>query len=147
MKRRLFFVFCVILFVASCSTTSQFKSITAGNVGDYLKQTPQAAEFPDAGAILLHSYAYVEFFKDGTSVMRHVERYKIFNERGRKHATKTVSYREGYQSASILFANTIKANGQVVPLAQQDIFDGTQDRKSTRLNSRHMSIGFGGLCV
>jgi hypothetical protein len=126
MKRQLFFVFCVILLCVSCSTTSQFKSITAGNVGDYLKQTPQAAEFPDAGAILLHSYAYVEFFKDGTSVMRHVERYKIFNERGRKHATKTISYREGYQRASILFANTIKANGQVVPLAQQDIFDGTQ---------------------
>lgn len=124
-KTKLFFLF-LLLFSLSCSTTSQFKSITTGNLNEYLKQTPQASDYPDAGASLLHSYAYVEFFKDGSSMSRHLERYKIFNERGRKHASKAISYRDGYQKASILFANTIKADGQVIPLPSRDIFDATK---------------------
>ncbi len=85
-----------------------------------------ASEHSDAGASLLHSYAYVEFFKDGTSVERHLERYKIFNERGRRHVSKAISYREGYQKARILYANTIKADGQVVSLKSSEIHDATQ---------------------
>ena len=38
---------------------------------------------------------------------------------------KSISYREGYQKATILFANTIKADGQVVPLKSSDIYDGS----------------------
>lgn len=116
----------IVLFCCSCSTTSQFKSVATGNVDEYLKQSPQASDYPNAGASLLHSYAYIEFFKDGSSVERHLERYKIFNERGRKHVSKAISYREGYQKATILFANTIKADGQVVPLKSSDIYDASQ---------------------
>lgn len=126
MKKRLILTVVLCLFCVSCSTTAPFKSVTQGNVQEYLKQTPQATDHPNAGVLMLNSYAYVEYFKDGTSVTRHLERYKILNERGRRFATKTITYREGYSKATILFANTIKANGQVVSLAQSDVFEGTQ---------------------
>ena len=124
-KRLIFCLFAIFLFV-SCATTSSLKSITSGNVNEYLQQAPKAAAFPDAGASMLYSHAYVEFYKDGTSVTRHLERFKIFNERGRKYASQSISYRTGYQKASILFAYTIKTDGKIVPLSQQDIYDGSQ---------------------
>lgn len=126
MKTQKIVIFCLILFCFSCSTASQFKSITSGNVKEYIRQTPQASDYPDAGASLLFSYAYIEFFEDGSSVERHLERYKIFNERGRKHVSKVISYREGYQKARVLFANTIKADGEVVALKSDEIHDATQ---------------------
>jgi len=126
MKKPQIFVLMAILFFTSCATAPPMKSITSGDVKAYLKQTPGAADFPNAGAILLQSYAYVEYYKDGTSVSRHLERYKIFNERGRKHASKSIPYRAGYQKASILFAHTIKADGQIVPLGEHDVYDGSK---------------------
>ena len=125
-KTKGFIILALILFSFSCQTTSHFKSIADDRVTDYLKSTPQAGDYPNAGASLLHSYAYIEYFKDGSSVERHLERYKIFNERGRKHASKAISYREGYQKVRLLFANTIKADGQVIPLSSRDVFDATQ---------------------
>jgi len=126
MKRRLIFALFAVLFFASCSSTIPLKSVTTGNVREYLKQAPKAADFPEAGASMLHSYDYVEFFKDGTSVTRHLERYKIFNERGRKYASKSIAYRAGYQQANILFANTIRPDGQVFSLGKNDVHDGSQ---------------------
>lgn len=126
MKKHQILALLAIFLFTSCAMAPPMKSITSGNVQEYLKQTPRAADFPDSGATLLHSYVYVEYYRDGTSVSRHLERYKIFNERGRKHASKSISYRAGYQKASLLFANTIKADGQIVPLGRHDVHDGSQ---------------------
>ncbi len=115
------------LFVLSCSATnSNIRSITAGDVNAYLKQAPRAEEHPNAGADILYSYSYTEFFDDGTSVTRNIERVKIFNERGRHLASKLISYREGYQEVKIFFANTIKPNGQVIPVDKNDIHDSSE---------------------
>jgi cellulose synthase operon protein C len=114
------------LFVLSCSATNpNIRSITAGDVNAYLKQAPRAEEYPNAGADILYTYSYTEFFNDGTSVTRNIERIKIFNERGRHLASKTISYREGYQQAKIFFANTIKPNGQVIPVDKNAIRDSS----------------------
>lgn len=114
------------LFVLSCSATnSNIRSITAGDVNAYLKQAPRAEEHPNAGADILYTYSYTEFFNDGTSITRNIERIKIFNERGRHLASKTISYREGYQQAKIFFANTIKPNGQVIPVDKNNIHDSS----------------------
>jgi hypothetical protein len=118
--------FLMVFFLSCASTPSPFQSITKGNVYEFIKDTPNATEHPNAGAGLLTSYTYVEFFKDGTSVSRHLERYKIFNERGRRHASKSISYREGYQQATILFANTITPDGRVIALSPRDIHDASQ---------------------
>jgi hypothetical protein len=67
------------LFALSCSATnSNIRSITAGDVNTYLKQAPRANEYPNAGADILYSYSYTEFFNDGTSVTRNIERVKKY---------------------------------------------------------------------
>jgi hypothetical protein len=118
----LIFTVCVV----SCGTSSNLKSITSSDINSYLKDTPKAEEHPNAGADLLLSYGYVEFFADGTSVIGHLHRYKIFSERGNRHASISIPYREGYQEVKVLFANTIKPNGRIVPLDIKDIHDSSR---------------------
>lgn len=65
-------------------------------------------------------------FADGTSISRNLIRIKIFNERGHSFASRSISYREGYQKARILFANTIKPDGKIVPLNSKDIIDSSE---------------------
>ena len=114
------------VFFTSCSTINpNIKSITAGDVHSYLREAPGAEQYPNAGANILFESFYVEYFKDSTSVNRHLERIKIFNERGRYLASNTIFYRDGYQKVKILFANTIKPNGQVIPLDKKDIHDSS----------------------
>jgi hypothetical protein len=120
------FIFILTACVFSCSTSSHLKSITSGDINSYLKETPKAEEYPNAGADLLHSYGYVEFFTDGASVIRHLHRYKIFSERGNRYASISIPYRGGYQEAKILFANTIKPDGRIVPLDVKDIQDSSK---------------------
>jgi hypothetical protein len=115
------------LFILSCSAVNtNIKSISDGDVNLFLKQAPSASEHPNAGADILYSYDYAEFYEDGTSIIRHVDRIKIFNERGRNLASKSISYREGYQEIKIFFANTIKPDGKVVPLDRKDIQDSSE---------------------
>ncbi|HRS96910.1 MAG TPA: DUF3857 and transglutaminase domain-containing protein [Smithella sp.] len=119
-----YFLLLVIIFTSSCTTSHPYlRSITQEDVRSFLEQTPQAQDHPNAGADLLFSYSYVELHDDGTSVNRNIHRMKIFNERGRNFATVSISYREGYQEVDVLFANTIKPDGQVVPLNKNDIYD------------------------
>ena len=119
-------LFILTLFVLSCGTASNLKSITSGDVNLFLKETPKAEDHPNAGADFLLSYAYVEYFADGTSVFRHLHRYKIFSERGHRYASVFIPYREGYQQAKILFANTIKPDGRIVSLNMKDVRDSSE---------------------
>jgi hypothetical protein len=112
------------LFILSCSTTnSNIKSISDGDINSFLKRAPQAEEHPNAGADIIYSYDYTEFYEDGTSISQHLYRIKIFNERGRGFSSQSISYREGYQEVKIIFANTIKPDGKVVALDKKDIQD------------------------
>jgi hypothetical protein len=114
------------LFIVSCSAAnSNIKSISDGDINSFLMQTPQASEHPNAGADILYSYDYTEFYEDGSSITKHSYRVKIFNERGRSFASQSISYREGYQEVKILFANTIKPDGRVVALDKKDIQDSS----------------------
>jgi len=60
---------------------------------------------------------------DGTTIYKNISRYKIFNERGYSFATKSIRYREGYDEVKILFANTIRPDGAIVPLDPKEIKD------------------------
>jgi hypothetical protein len=115
------------VFILSCSTVdTNIKSISAGDVNLFLKQASGASEHPNAAADILYSYNYAEFYEDGTGITRHEDRIKIFNERGRNLSSKSISYREGYQKVKILFANTIKPDGKVVPLDMKDVQDSSE---------------------
>ncbi|MBN1366287.1 MAG: DUF3857 and transglutaminase domain-containing protein [Syntrophaceae bacterium] len=115
------------LLVLSCSAVNpNIRSISEGDVNLFLNKTPKAEEHPNAGADLLYSYSYVELYEDGTSIIRNLDRIKIFNERGRNFASKSISYREGYQKVKILFANTIKPDGKIIALKSNDIYDSSE---------------------
>jgi hypothetical protein len=115
------------LFILSCSAVNpNIISISEGDVNLFLNQAPKAEEYPNAGADLLYSYSYVEFYEDGTSITRGLDRIKIFNERGRNFVSKSISYREGYQKVKIIFANTIKPDGKIIPLDMNDIVDSSE---------------------
>ena len=119
-------LFILSLFVLSCGTPSNLKSITSDDVNLFLKEAPKAEDHPNAGADFLLSYAYVEYFADGTSITRHLHRYKIFSERGHRYASVFIPYREGYQQAKILFANTIKPDGRIVSLNMKEVRDSSE---------------------
>jgi len=120
-------IFLSLLLVLSCTAVApNIKGLSEGDVNLLLKQLPKAEEHPNAGADLLYSYSYVEYFEDGSSVTRNIERILIFNERGRNFSTKSISYREGYQDVKILFANTIKPDGKIIPLDVNDIHDSSE---------------------
>lgn len=117
----------LLLFIVSCSPIHPFiKSISESDVASFLQNAPRAEEHPNAGADLLYSYSYVEFFEDGRSISRNLDRIKIFNERGRSFASKSISYREGYQKVKIIFANTIKPDGKIIALDRKDIIDSSE---------------------
>jgi len=121
----LFYLF--FLFIVSCSSINpHIKSISENDVSAFLNTAPQAQEHPNAGADILYSYSYVELFEDGTSVIRNLDRIKIFNERGRTYASKSISYRKGYQNVKIIFANTIKPDGKIIALDKRDIIDSSE---------------------
>lgn len=124
MRTKLILLLLLSSLLSSCSSLPlQMRSIADNNAKTYLEQAPKAEEHPNAGASMLYSYSYFELFPDGTSVNRIVERIKIFNERGRSHSSKTINYRERYQRVKMLYANTIRANGQVIKLSKNDIYD------------------------
>ena len=116
------------LLIISCqAVNTNIRSISdSGDINSYLNQAPKAEVHPNAGADFLYSYNYFEFYEDGTSVTRNLDRIKIFNERGRSFASKSISYREGYQKVKILFANTIKPDGTIIPLNSNDIQDSSE---------------------
>ena len=116
----------LILLLCACSTSPAWKGAALQDAKTLLKDAPRAEDHPNAGGAMMLSHAVVEYFPDGTSLTRRHERYKIFNERGRRFASKSISYRQGYQEARILFAHTIKPDGKVVALSPSDIHDTTQ---------------------
>nr|HPH55600.1 hypothetical protein [Smithella sp.] len=68
----------LLLFIVSCSPIHPFiKSISESDVASFLQNAPRAEEHPNAGADLLYSYSYVEFFEDGRSISRNLDRIKI----------------------------------------------------------------------
>ena len=123
MKKMQYIILASICFVISCATTLPYKSLSDSNIKDALSNFPKQEDHPNAAAITLLNYERMEMLNDGSIVKTFVSRYKIFNERGYHLAQKSIEYRDGYSTVKILFANTIKPNGTVVPLKEEDIID------------------------
>jgi len=111
------------MFFASCASTGNpvIKSIADSNPVEYAKNTPKQEDHPNAPAVVLFSHLYMEINEDGTELSRETSRYKILSERGYNYARKSLRYREGYSEVKIIYANTIKADGTVVPLDIKDV--------------------------
>ena len=123
MKTIKYIIFFSICCVISCTTSLPYHSLTHDNLRETLSAFPKQEDHPNAAAIALLSYSSTEMLKDGTQIAKHIERFKIFNERGYYLAQKSIGYREGYETVKILYANTITSDGTIVPLAEKDIKD------------------------
>lgn len=124
MKKLKYIVPLLICFLFSCATTElPYHSLTSDNVKEALDNFPKQEDHLNAAAITLLSYSSIEMLNDGTMIYKNILRYKIFNERGYSLATQSIRYRDGYEKVKILFANTIRPDGTVVPLEKKDIKD------------------------
>jgi len=80
MRSRLILLLLLSLLLFSCASLPvQMRSIADNNAKTYLEGAPKAEEHPNAGASIIYNYNYFEFFPDGTSVNRIVQRIIIFN--------------------------------------------------------------------
>ncbi len=110
-------------FLALACVAAEIKSVKEEDTKKLITESPSQADNPNSGAFMLISNAAKEIFQDGTSVLRTYARYKIFNERGYGYGSVSLGYREGYSEVRVLFANTVKTDGTIVPLEQKDIND------------------------
>ncbi|OGF51740.1 MAG: hypothetical protein A2044_05870 [Candidatus Firestonebacteria bacterium GWA2_43_8] len=111
------------VFLSSCASTGSavIKSVAESNPVEYLKNTPKQEDHPNAAAVVLLSHAYIEVNEDGTELSRETSKYKILSERGYNFGQKSIGYKEGYSEVKVVYANTIRADGTVVPLDPKDI--------------------------
>ena len=123
MKKVRYIIIAAICFLISCSTTLPYRSLLDDNLKDTLSNFPKQEDHPNAAAIALLKYSSMEMLNDGATIYKNISRFKIFNERGYSFATKSIKYREGYDEVKILFANTIRPDGVIVPLELKEIKD------------------------
>ena len=121
MKRVMAFL-ALAIFALSCGA-AEIKSVKDEDIKKLLSESPKQADYPKSSAYMLVSTETTELFPDGTSIERVYQRNKIFNERGYNYGSLSLGYREGYSEVKVLFANTVKTDGTIVPLEQKDIND------------------------
>jgi len=88
-----------------------------------LKESPGEEKYPQAGAIILLADEKLQVTPDNTEVSDSRYIIKILNERGRKFAEVDIDYDSTYEKAELLFARTIKPDGQVVNVGAKHIRD------------------------
>lgn len=90
-----------------------------------LAQLPGAAEFPNADAVIVLDEGRLEILSVGSMPLSVFERHrivKILNSRGSRYAFITIPYTPQSQVKNIR-ACTITANGDILRLAKNEIFD------------------------
>lgn len=90
-------------------------------VTQLLQNAPSAEAFPDADIIYILKENVDEFFEDGRSKQtRHVV-FKVIKDRGKDQADITIGFDSRIESATILYARTITADGEIVPLKKNAV--------------------------
>lgn len=105
------------------------KGLTVADIKDpeikrMILSSPEAKEYPEAGAaILLNEHQYL-IKKDNTMVERIHKLIKIFNVRGReKYGEIHIDYDSTYQRVKVGYARTIKPDKSIVKVGKKDIKD------------------------
>ena len=86
-----------------------------------LDSAPQASQYPNAGFVNLIDEARQTIKPDGSWTTTTRVTAKIFNERGRSIANVHLAYNSAFEKIKILRARTIKKDGTVVEVKQEDI--------------------------
>jgi tetratricopeptide (TPR) repeat protein len=88
-----------------------------------IKTSPDSAEYPNAGAIVLLDDEWLEILSDGTAVQTTHFMVKILNERGKHYGEVELDYDSTYETIEIEYARTIEPEGKVVSVGDKHIRD------------------------
>ncbi|MDP3143449.1 MAG: DUF3857 domain-containing protein, partial [Candidatus Omnitrophota bacterium] len=88
-----------------------------------LKESPTEDEYPQAGAVIILADEGIRITPENTELTEAHYIIKILNERGRKFAEVDIGYDSTYEKAELVFARTIKPNGEVVNVGAKHIRD------------------------
>lgn len=86
--------------------------------------SPEAKDYPQAGALILSCDEKVEVSPEGTQVSYMHYLIKILNERGKEGFSEThIDYDSTYEKVELVFARTIKPDGTVTDVGSRHIRD------------------------
>jgi len=88
-----------------------------------INESPGEKEYPQAGAVILQAEESTEITPDNTQVDDIHYSIKILNDRGKKFAEVNIDYDSTYEKTQLVFARTIKPNGEVVNVGAKHIRD------------------------
>ena len=89
-----------------------------------IDRAPGAAEYPQAGVLILSCDENIEINPNGTQTAYLHYLIKILNERGKEDfAEAKIDYDSTYESVELEYARTIKPNGQVAEVGSHNIRD------------------------
>jgi hypothetical protein len=108
----------IFVFLALSCAFSHLKheAIIDDEVAQLIRNVPSAESYPDAGIINLLDEDIVEVFEDGRCRQTLHVVFKILNERGKDSADIQIGYNSRAEIASIIYARTITAEGEILPL-------------------------------
>lgn len=88
-----------------------------------ISSAPSQEDFPQAGAVILLSREKIKIKEDHSVVSADHYLIKILNERGKHFGEIKIPYDSTYGKVEIVFARTIKPNGEVVSVGSKHIRD------------------------
>ena len=92
-------------------------------IQNLISNAPSQEDFPQAGAVILLSRENVEIKENYSVVSEDHYLIKILNERGKHFGEIKIPYDSTYGKVEIVFARTIKPNGEVVSVGSKHIRD------------------------
>ncbi len=109
-------------FAAPPATQQPTKTTLDSELQAAIASAPKASDWPNSNYARLLDIANVTVQADGTVVSRFRLTYKLFNERDRDRlAEVNLPYNSSYQSVRVISARTIRKDGTLVPVKQNDI--------------------------
>ncbi len=113
----------IFVFLALSCTFSHLKhEVTIDDeVAQLIRNVPSAESYPDAGIINLLDEDIVEVFEDGRCRETLHVVFKILNERGKDNGDIEIGYNSRTETASIIYARTITAEGKIIPLNENAV--------------------------
>ncbi len=90
-----------------------------------IQTAPTSDKFPNSNYAQLLDIGEATVKADGTVIARYRETYKLFNQRARNKAEVDLPFNASFQTVKVINARTIKKNGSVQVLKDEDIMLST----------------------
>jgi hypothetical protein len=127
----------------------------AGDIKPILAEIERAgglAEHPDANALIIFEEGKTVFEESGEFTSVEHSLVKVLTDKGKEmFATRKIPYHRRYTTVKVPLARLIKADGEVIPVTEEFMKDGTseetQQMNILEENFRRLSVTFPGLEV